>query len=143
MKTFEEYIKLLERVDDLTSQVDNNEEDANEPEDFVKLKRFLFLALSKSNHQLLPLFQQIAASDHSSDMADLLHNIDWQGLKEFAKETLKKWDGRVNQSDIEDEEDDDTKPVKNSSRSLDSMDRVKLPSSDAGQSDQDQGMGQD
>lgn len=139
MKTFAEYIKLLERVNDIADQIDANDEDTMEPEDFVKLKRFLFIALAKSHNQILPMFQQMAASDHTGDMADLLHNIDWGTLNQYAKETLKKWDGKVNQKQLDDEEDDDTQPVKNNPKSLERMDRVKLPIADSGNSDQDAG----
>lgn len=139
MKTFAEYIKLLERVDDIADQVDANEEDTNEPEDFVKLKRFLFLALAQSHNQILPTFQQIAASDNNGKMADLLHNIDWGALTQYAKETLQKWDSSINQQQIQDDEDDDTQPVRNNPRSAERMDRVKLPTADAGNNDQNGG----
>lgn len=97
--------------------------------DMSNLQRFLFLALqqSESSHQLLPLFHQIASADKTGEMADLLHNIDWSGLKERSKKLLKKLDGKVSPGD-------DDGPVKQDRPHQDRIDQYKPSFADSGQS---------
>jgi hypothetical protein len=120
---FSDYIKLKE--DELPKDVYGVHEG-----DIAKLQRFILQCLinNETFHQLQPQLLQIANQDRNGELADILHGIDWQSLRTNAKKMINKLD---NKEDLEDEDDDE--PISN--RQEKSFDRVKVPHSDMGGSD--------
>lgn len=124
MKRFAEFVAERDEADTSGATAPERRDDLED------LTRFVLMALRSDEtfHQLLPVFHQIAGADKTGEMADLLHGLDWAGLREKAKEALKKGPGK-------DDEDDDTGPVKPGGAGLDKIDQFRPSFADASRSD--------
>jgi hypothetical protein len=125
--SFVEYVRMREGVGE-PGQVVGQDEPDRADQDVEKVTRFILLAArdGRTFHQFLPALHQVAAADTTGEMADLLHNVDWQGLRDRASKLLRR--------DRREDQDGDDRPVKTAGGPEDRADTVRPYAADSGSS---------